>query len=366
MPVCETIVPLDRLATQAWLDRGLPAMRQEVFRRLCEERDRIVDQARREGRSAYRWGYAVRRDLRTPWGNLGPLRVPRLRVEGREVRLLPRFVRRIERYNRFLAQTAVGGLGLRRAGMQAGRLCGAPASAATVGRAVDRLAEGVARLRSEPIDPQRYLAVVADGLWGRYRRRGDAVLGLAIGVEEGGRFAPLDWQADSVESADLYARLFTRLEARGLTAPLVVVGDGSGAIPAARRIVWPEARGQLCLWHWQRTLRATAPRGQVRAFVRDFWEVYNGLDLAEVLERADAFAARWRRAWPDGVRAFQQRLPQTLAYLDFDPAWRHRLRTVNLAEGFFRHFGTFFRRFPGFGGPRHLERALGVYLLARR
>lgn len=43
--------------------------------------------------------------------------------------------------------------------------------------------------------------------------------------------------------------------------------------------------------------------------------------------------------------------------------WSYRLKTTNLAEGFFRNLRRFLGRFPGFVSPEHAERALGVYLL---
>jgi hypothetical protein len=43
--------------------------------------------------------------------------------------------------------------------------------------------------------------------------------------------------------------------------------------------------------------------------------------------------------------------------------WSYRLKTTNLAEGFFRNLRRFLGRFPGFLSPEHWDRALGLYLL---
>ncbi len=53
-----------------------------------------------------------------------------------------------------------------------------------------------------------------------------------------------------------------------------------------------------------------------------------------------------------------------LAYLRWPLAWRHRLRTTNLGEGFFRHLRLILGRFPGCTDAAHSEQILGCYLLA--
>jgi hypothetical protein len=51
----------------------------------------------------------------------------------------------------------------------------------------------------------------------------------------------------------------------------------------------------MALWHWRRTLRALVAPVNQRRFSRDFGEVYEGLDLGEVIERARPYAWRGRK-----------------------------------------------------------------------
>jgi hypothetical protein len=44
--------------------------------------------------------------------------------------------------------------------------------------------------------------------------------------------------------------------------------------------------------------------------------------------------------------------------------WRHRLRTTNLAEGFFRHLRRYLSRFPDCVDLAHSEHMLGCFILA--
>lgn len=366
MDATEEIVELDGVVMQAWRRRGIDAMRQEVERQLVAARARRVAGLRRQGRQAYCWGYAKRKTLLTPVGELGPLRVPRMRVDGRELRLIARQVRRVRAFDDLLAEATIGGLSQRRASGWMDRGLGVGVCAATVGRVVRDLGEDVIRRRWRPLDPDEYLALVVDGIYRRYRGGGPAVLLTGLGVRCDGSFDVLDWEPGATESLEVAAALFTRLQRRGWRAPELLVADAAGAVAAARELVFPGTLLQPCLWHWSRVLGALVPLVHRRAFYRDFWEVYNGLDIREVADRAATFRRHWRALAGAAVASFEAQFARTLGFLHYPATWRHRLRTVNLAEGFFRNFRRFFNRFPGFGDERHLARCLGLYLLAVR
>ena len=53
-----------------------------------------------------------------------------------------------------------------------------------------------------------------------------------------------------------------------------------------------------------------------------------------------------------------------LAFFAFAARWRHRLRTTNLGEGWFRHLRRYLGRFPGCQDATHAEQVLGCFLLA--
>jgi putative transposase len=351
---------------QAWRTQGLAATRAEVESRLLAARQERVRAWRAQGQRAYCWGFAGRKSLLTPVGGLGPLRIPRIRLAGQEIRLIPRQVRRIRLLDELVTAATVGGLSQRRVGAWLHRANGARLSAATVGQVVERLGEVVERQRYGSLWASEYAALAVDGLWGRYRRAGEAVLLTAVGARADGSFDVVDWEPGASESAEVAERLLNRLYGRGLTLPQLLVADGGGAMPAAMALVYPQTQLQLCLWHWGRTLKAEVAPCHPREFSRDFWEVYGGLNRDEVEVRAGAFAWCWQRRAPEAMRMFRQKWPLTLGFLRFPPAWRHRVRTVNLAEGFFRNFRRFFKRFPGFQDELHLARTMGLYLLGAR
>lgn len=365
-------VTLQELMEQAW--QQVEGQAREMLKRavqglLVAERDRRVAEARQRGERVYRWGYTVRKCWTTLWGSLEQVRVPRLRG-GKEIGLLQRYER--HSLDEVLFALTVGGLSQRKVVDWVRRFLGGTLSPATIGAVLEQAQQQVEQRRSEPLAPKRYRALVVDGIYLRYRRRvsGAArtgVLLVAVGVREGGEFDVLDWRGAAAETREDYEALLTRLWQRGLEAVELIVSDGAEAIVSAAQTVYPAARHQLCLAHWFRNLEALTPRfpaGQRRRFRREFWWIWDADNEPQARHWARRFCARWRWAAPEMVEKFQQESERVLAFFAFPGPWRHRLRTTNLGEGWFKHLRRYLSRFPGCRNADHSEQVLGCFLLA--
>ncbi len=365
-------VALQELMAQAWQQvegqaRGM--LKRAVEGLLQAERDRRVAEAQQRGEKVYRWGYTVRKCWTTLWGNLEQVRVPRLR--GREE------IGLVERYERhgldqMLFALTVGGLSQRKVVGWVRRFLGGTLSPATIGAVLEQAQQQVEQRRSEPIPPRRYGALVVDGIYLWYRRSVSqpgrlGVLLVAVGVREGGGFEVLDWRAASAETTEDYEELLTRVWKRGLETVELIVSDGLGAIVSAAQTVYPAARHQRCLAHWFRNLEALTPRFawlQRGKFRREFWWIWDAENQAQAREWARRFCARWRWDAPQMVEKFQCELEEVLAFFAFPAHWRHRLRTTNLGEGWFKHLRRYLSRFPGCRNGEHSEQVFGCFLLA--
>jgi len=365
-------VPLQRLVEQAWEQvegqaRGM--LQRAVEGLMLAERDRRVAEATRRGEKAYRWGYTVRKCWSTLWGSLEQVRVPRLRG-WKEIGLVERYER--HGLDEVLFALAVGGLSQRKVVDWVRRFLGGALSPATIGAVLQQAQQQITQRRSAPIPPRRYRAVVLDGIYLRYRRRTaqaprKGVLLVAVGVREGGSFDVLDWRGAFAETTEDYEQLLTRLWQRGLESVELIVSDGEQAIFAAAQNVYPAAQHQLCLAHWFRNLEALTPRFpwfQRRKFRREFWWIWDAETEVQARVWARHFCARWRWAAPEMVQKFQTDLHQVLAFFAFPAHWRHRLRTTNLGEGWFKHLRRYLSRFPGCRNAEQSEQVLGCFLLA--
>jgi putative transposase len=357
---------------QGWkqLQSGfLNQLRQTLEGLLVAERDRRVAECQQRGEKVYRWGYTVRKCLQTLWGALEQVRIPRLR--GREeIGLLEKYQR--HGLQEVLFALAVGGLSQRKAVGWVRHFLGGTLSPATIGAVLRQAQQQIQERRTRPLSPGTYRALAVDGIHLRYRRRVDrpgrkGVLLVAVGVKDGGQFEVLDWQAAVEETTEAYEQLFTRLWQRGLEKVELLISDGAEAITSAGAMVYPAAAHQLCLVHWFHNLEAQTPPlhwWQRRKFRREFWWLWEADNEVQLRKWAASFCRRWRFWAPEMVEKFQAELPRVLAYLRFPMAWRHRLRTTNLAEGLFKHLRRYLGRFPGCIDEAHSEQVMGCYLLA--
>jgi len=328
---------------------------------------------RRGGNTLRRWGYKLRKLLMTPWGLISGLRLPRLRdvEKNQEVAFLSS-ERAESRLAEMLLASTLGGMSYRKVVRWARQHLGMVISTAWVGRVVEAAAERMERRRQERFSARQFEALVVDAVWVHYRRgpqrraRSGALL-VAIGVEWGGGFRVLDWQVADAEDAEAYRALLGRLYERGLEEVPLIVADGCGSVRAAAAIVYPSAQLQPCLRHWLRNLepllhqRSWLHRRRLR---RDFWWIYEAESVEQAQRGALHFLRRWARSEPDFVQQFWQGFEASVTFLKSGlRTWSYRLKTTNLADGFFRNLRRFLGRFPGFVSPEHSERALGLYLL---
>lgn len=365
-------VSLESLMNQGWQQvqqQVLELVKRSIEGLLEAERDQRIAVRRAAGEKVYRWGYTVRKCWQTLWGRLEQVRVPRLR--GREeIGLLEKYQRHA--LDQVLFALTVGGLSQRKVVAWLRQFTGGVLSPATLGAVLRQAQSEIVERRAAPLRNGEYVAMVVDGIYLRYRRGAataprTGVLLVAVGVRPNGSFAVLDWLAAPAETTTAYEALFTRLWQRGLEQVRLIVSDGEAAVTSAMATVYPGADHQLCLAHWFRNLQALTPAlpwPQRRRFRREFWHLWEALEEHELQRWARRFCARWRWHAPEMVEKFRAELHRVLAYLRFPAPWRHRLRTSNLAEGFFRHLRRYLSRFPGCVDAAHSEHVLGCFLLA--
>jgi len=371
-------VALSGLVAQAWEQlRG--TVLEEVKRRI-EELARAEQTSRlgraphaRGGNSLRRWGYRMRKLVLTPWGMIQGLRLPRIRdVVGKQEVPFLRSERGEYRLAEMLLASTLGGMSYRKVVSWARHHLGLVISTAWVGRVVEAAAERIERRRQQRFTVRQFEALVVDAVWVHYRRsprrrtRSGALL-VAVGVEFGGSFRVLDWQVAEQEDRESYQALLQRLYQRGLEEVPLIVADGCGSVRAAAEIVYPQAQLQPCLRHWLKALEGLLQKHNwlhKRHLRRDFWWIYEADSLEQAERWALHFCRRWARSEPNFVHAFWQGFHASVTFLKAGlQTWSYRLKTTNLAEGFFRNLRRFLGRFPGFLSPDHCDRALGLYLL---
>jgi len=372
--LCVSKVKLSELLNQVFEDlRGefLLLFKSNLEAQLEAIRDQIIRTRRyHRGNVKKRWGYTVRKWIQTPIGNLEGIRIPRIRNHSHEISLFcDRYVKRSGVINALIIEMFLWGMSTHRLGVVSRKLYRVGLTATSISRLKRLVAQRVKDMREARISDEIKILVV-DGLHGKYRGCGRGVCLLAIGVDEKGESKLLDWLGCEGESSANWRRLFRRLKARGLNEVKLVVSDDHRSIKEAINDVWgDDCIHQLCLWHlgeaMKRVLRSRS-RGFIKHFMREYWKIFETVDVRMAGNRLQEFIHKWHREEPEAIEKLICQQEKLFLYFAYPEPWRRRLRTVNLAEGFFSQFRNLLRRFPGWIDENHIEMIVGIYIAGKK
>jgi transposase-like protein len=334
----------------------METVRQELRKALqavltSERRDRLAE-LREDPGVKNAWGNGhYRRDLGTHLGPLENLAVPRIaqrsygkvRTESGSM-LFDRHGRRLEGMDPFLSElyrSGMSGEGIRQA---CAKHLNLGVSGTTVGRIEGLRQDAVAEFQDRPLE-DRWAFLFLDGVWQTISFEGPGtqriVYLVALGMTADGKEKQiLGFERVDAEDEASWDDFLHRLKARGLVGrklKLVIV-DGNPALSKALRRRYPGTPRQRCLFHRIRNVIVKVPNALRALIAADVRRVFCAPNRRAALKAAREFAARWEVDCPKAVRCLLQKLPECLAYFEFDPALWTKIRTTNAIERCFREY----------------------------
>ena len=189
-----------------------------------------------------------------------------------------------------------------------------------------------------------------DGSHFKYHANASAEPVLAAwGIDTDGKPVFIGLEAAASESGDAWAGFLTGLGERGLACPLLVISDGAAGLIGAVERTMGDALRQRCLIHVARNVLTKVPKNAQAEIKADYWAIFDlpegvepGLDAEKLAQaRIDAFATRWRDAYPAAVRSLLADRESLTVYLRFPREHWNRVRHSNFIE---RTFGETRRR----------------------
>jgi transposase-like protein len=165
-------------------------------------------------------------------------------------------------------------------------------------------------------------------------RRSCAVL-VMIGVRSDGRKELVALTDGYRESSESWADLLRSCRRRGMTAPVLAVGDGALGFWRALREVFPSTREQRCWFHKQANVLAWLPKSAHSGALAALREIYNAEDIDKAQVAIKAFAVDYGAKYPKAVTKITDDADVLLEFYKY-PAehWVH-LRTTNPIESTF-------------------------------
>ena len=320
------------------------ALLAEVAGYVEAHRDEVDDQGRR---LVVRNGYHESREVTTAAGAV-PVRQPRVndkRIDaatGERRRfasaILPAWSRKSPRVVEVLPLLYLHGLSSLDFGPALEQFLGSDQglSAATITRLTTQWQDEARAFQARSLAGSDYVYVWVDGIHLKVRLEADKLcLLVIIGVRSDGRKELVALADGFRESAESWADLLRDCKRRGMSAPVLAVGDGALGFWKAVRDVFPATKEQRCWWHKIGNVLAALPKSAHPAAKKAIAEIYNAENKTHASTAAKAFAAEFGIKWPKAAAKITDDLDVLLAFYDY-PAehWIH-LRTTNPIESTF-------------------------------
>ncbi len=312
----DTLTEVLREGARKLLTQALEAEVAELVARYSEQRD--------EGGRAVvvRNGHHPERMIQT---GIGPVTVEVPKVRSRQGQpvsfrsaLVPPYVRKTASFEAAIPWLYLKGIstGEMQAALEA--LVGPEAkglSASTVSRLKQTWREEYERWRQRRLDDEQWVYIWADGIYSGLRAEQHRLCALVvIGVNARGEKHVLAIEDGVRESTQSWREVLLNLQARGLHAPEVAVGDGAMGFWAALEELYPTTRQQRCWVHKMRNVLKSLPKRvqpKAKQALHDIWQA----DTRAAAERAfDVFGKTYEPKYPKAAACLEKDREELLTF----------------------------------------------------
>lgn len=342
-PTCETTTPLggafavDAGKVQSHLDRVVRETVEQTLNALLDAEADELCGAKRYARSPDRVDTragSYERTLHTTAGEV-TLKVPRLRTLPFDTQIIERYKRRQSSVEEALVEMYLAGVSTRRVEDITEALWGTRVSASTVSELNQKVYARIDEWRNRPIAGE-YPYLFVDGIWLKRTWGGEvrnvAVL-VAVGIDADGRREILAVQEGSKEDAESWLGFFRHLKRRGLSGVRMVTSDKCLGIVEAAASVFPDARWQRCVVHFERNILSAVPREKMAEVAAMLKAVYASEDRPAADAKAEQVVAKLAAMrLTSAAKVLRAGVGETLTYFAFPRGHWRRVRTNNLLE----------------------------------
>jgi putative transposase len=213
---------------------------------------------------------------------------------------------------------------------------GAGLSAASITRLTAQWQDEAKAFQERDLSGTDFVYLWVDGIHLKVRLEQEKLcLLVMIGVRSDGRKELVALTDGYRESSESWADLLRSCRRRGMTAPVLAVGDGALGFWKALREVFPSTREQRCWFHKQANVLAGLPKSAHSGALAALREIYNAEDIDKEQVAIMAFAVDYGAKYPKAVTKITDHAHVLLEFYKY-PAehWVH-LRTTNPIESTF-------------------------------
>lgn len=209
-------------------------------------------------------------------------------------------------------------------------------SKSQVSRMATDLDEHVEQFRHRPLgEAGPFTFISADALTMKVREGGrvaNAVVMLAVGVNNDGHREVLGMRVATAETGPAWNEFFADLVARGLTGVRLVTSDAHQGLVEAIAANLPDASWQRCRTHYSANLMAITPKNLWPAVKAMLHSVYDQPDAASVNAQFDRLLGYTSDKLPEVTDHLDQARADILAFTSFPTQVWHQIWSNNPTE----------------------------------
>ncbi|WP_280189423.1 MULTISPECIES: IS256 family transposase [Nocardia] len=213
---------------------------------------------------------------------------------------------------------------------------GAGLSAASITRLTGQWNDEARAFAGRDLSGTDYVYLWVDGIHTKVRLEQEKLcLLVMLGVRADGRKELVALSDGYRESTESWADLLRDCRRRGMTAPVLAIGDGALGFWKALRDVFPQTREQRCWFHKSANILAALPKSAHPGAIAAMKDIYNAEDIDKAQLAVKAFETDYGKKYPKAVAKIVDDLDVLLEFYKY-PAehWIH-LRTTNPIESTF-------------------------------
>ncbi len=209
-------------------------------------------------------------------------------------------------------------------------------SPTTITRLTNEWEDEYKAFQRRDLSERDYVYIWVDGVHFNIRLEDERLCTLVVlGARSDGTKEVIAVEDGYRESTESWLTLLRDLKRRGMSAPMVAVGDGALGFWKAVGEVWPETREQRCWVHRLANVLDKLPQRLQPKAKHALHQIMNATKRADAEKAIAEFRAEYEAKYPKAVASLTRDQEKLLTHFDF-PAehWVH-LRTTNPIESSF-------------------------------
>ena len=306
----------------------------------------------------YRNGHSSK-TVKSQYGQVD-LSIPRDRKGDFEPKIVPKYKRDISEIEEKIISLYARGMSTRDIHDQVKDLYGIEVSAEMVSKITERIVPEIKEWQSRPLESV-YPFVFLDAIHYKIREDGHilnraayVVLGVTI---EGNKDIVGIWIGEN-ETSKFWLGVLNELKNRGVKDVLMFSVDGLTGLKEAIESAYPKSEIQRCIIHQLRNSFKYVSYKDLKAFTKDFKQVYTAVSEDCALENLYEVKEKWGKQYPFAIRSWENNWDVLSPFFKFPEEIRKIVYTTNIIEGLHRQFRKVTKSKTMFPSDHALEKVL--------